>query len=326
MNDGKNRIIVTGAMIAIIWTVLVLTSTIWNVKIQSDQVRNNALVQARATWEKDILYRRWNAFHGGVYVSVSDSTLPNEYLETPFRDIDNPAGGMLTKINPAYMTRQVFELGEREYGIFQHITSLKPIRPGNKADDWERAALMRFEAGEQEVDSIMQFHGEEYLRFMRPLITESSCLKCHAIQGYKEGDIRGGISVAIPMGPLIENSHIPVRSIIFTHTFLWLIGLLGIIYVTIKLNFSFTQRMKIIVQQQVLIDDLKKAVSQIKTLSGFIPICSNCKKIRNDEGYWNQVENYIMEHSDASFTHGICPDCMSRLYPEYSDLEENTDT
>jgi len=63
--------------------------------------------------------------------------------------------------------------------------------------------------------------------------------------------------------------------------------------------------------------ELQEALAKIKTLSGFIPICASCKKIRDDRGYWNQLENYIREHSDADFTHGYCPDCMKKLFPEY---------
>jgi len=62
---------------------------------------------------------------------------------------------------------------------------------------------------------------------------------------------------------------------------------------------------------------LQKALAEIKTLSGLIPICASCKKIRDDKGYWGAVESYISEHSGATFTHGICPDCMKKLYPEY---------
>jgi PAS domain S-box-containing protein len=67
--------------------------------------------------------------------------------------------------------------------------------------------------------------------------------------------------------------------------------------------------------------ELQAALNEVKTLSGLLPICSNCKKIRDDKGYWNQIESYIQTHSDASFTHGICPDCMKRLYP-FIDGEE----
>ena len=72
-------------------------------------------------------------------------------------------------------------------------------------------------------------------------------------------------------------------------------------------------------EKEELLQKLQTADKNIKKLSGLIPICSNCKKIRDDSGYWNQVEKYITEHTDAVFTHGICPDCMKKLYPEYVD-------
>ncbi len=63
------------------------------------------------------------------------------------------------------------------------------------------------------------------------------------------------------------------------------------------------------------VDELRQALDQIKTLQGILPICSSCKKIRDDRGYWNQVEVYISDHTDAEFTHGICPECVKKLYP-----------
>ena len=66
---------------------------------------------------------------------------------------------------------------------------------------------------------------------------------------------------------------------------------------------------------------LSKALSEIKNLSGLLPICSNCKKIRDDRGYWNQIEAYIRDHSDAEFSHGICPDCVEELYPKLMNPE-----
>jgi hypothetical protein len=61
---------------------------------------------------------------------------------------------------------------------------------------------------------------------------------------------------------------------------------------------------------------LNKALEEVKTLSGFLPICASCKKIRDDKGYWNQIEAYISEHSEAEFSHGICPECVQNLYPD----------
>ncbi len=64
------------------------------------------------------------------------------------------------------------------------------------------------------------------------------------------------------------------------------------------------------------ITELKDTIAKVDTLSGLLPICSNCKKIRDDKGYWNRLEGYIQEHSDAEFTHGICPECVKKLYPD----------
>jgi hypothetical protein len=66
-----------------------------------------------------------------------------------------------------------------------------------------------------------------------------------------------------------------------------------------------------------LIKSLQEAIADIKVLSGLVPICSNCKKIRDDQGYWMQLEGYIQERSNAKFTHGMCPDCLKKLYSEF---------
>ena len=84
---------------------------------------------------KDLLYRQWNADHGGAYVPVTPTTSPNPYLiHVNERDISTPSGIALTLINPAYMTRQVYELDKNRLGIIGHITSLDPLRPGNKPE------------------------------------------------------------------------------------------------------------------------------------------------------------------------------------------------
>jgi CheY-like chemotaxis protein len=66
-----------------------------------------------------------------------------------------------------------------------------------------------------------------------------------------------------------------------------------------------------------LIEELQAALAEVKTLQGFIPICSSCKKIRDDSGFWQQIEKYIQERSDAKFSHSICPDCAKKLYPDF---------
>jgi PAS domain S-box-containing protein len=76
-----------------------------------------------------------------------------------------------------------------------------------------------------------------------------------------------------------------------------------------------TERHQAAVERERLIQELQQALAKVKTLSRMLPICASCKKIRDDKGYWNQIEAYIQDHSEAEFTHGICPDCMKKLYP-----------
>ncbi len=80
---------------------------------------------------------------------------------------------------------------------------------------------------------------------------------------------------------------------------------------------DISERKKIEREKELLIKNLKTALDEIKTLKGIVPICSSCKKIRDDKGFWKHVETYIQEHSQAEFSHGICPDCSRKLYPDF---------
>ena len=75
-------------------------------------------------------------------------------------------------------------------------------------------------------------------------------------------------------------------------------------------------------EKNFLIKELRQALDEVMTLQGIIPICAACKKIRDDKGYWHQVEAYITGHSNASFSHGICPDCVEKLYPEFTNKQD----
>jgi PAS domain S-box-containing protein len=105
---------------------------------------------------------------------------------------------------------------------------LKPIRPANAADAWETGALKAFERGTSEVCEVVEMGGKTYVRLMRPFRTEPGCLKCHAAQGYKVGDIRGGISVAVPIEPLWAGVFRNEAGVLMGHGFFWLVGLVGI--------------------------------------------------------------------------------------------------
>lgn len=200
-----------------------------------DATESVNLMHARAYLEKDLAYRRWNAIRGGVYVPVDENTPPNPYLEAPHREITTSSGETLTLVNPAYMTRQVHDLTQNDNGVLGHITSLKPIRPGNEPDEWEKKALIAFENGTEEVHGFSNINGTSYLRYMRPLKAEKACLSCHAKQGYKEGDIRGGLSISIPHTLLLPVQELHISRTSVYYALLWLIGTLSIIVGTGRL-------------------------------------------------------------------------------------------
>jgi PAS domain S-box-containing protein len=81
---------------------------------------------------------------------------------------------------------------------------------------------------------------------------------------------------------------------------------------------DITRRINLEEGQKKLIAELQDALASIRTLRGMLPICSSCKKIRDDKGYWNQIEAYVSDHSEAEFSHSICPECIKKLYPELS--------
>lgn len=213
-------------MLPIAWTLLLAVSLWLTITQLTATIQDLALVAARTSFQRDILIRQWAANHGGVYVPVTDQTPPNPYLtNVPERDIITPSGRQLTLMNPAYITRQLYELGREIDHASGHITSLNPIRPENAPDEWERQALQSFERGVTEVSAIEDLNGAAHLRLMRPLITNESCLPCHAAQGYQVGDIRGGISVAVPVKDYAAIVNPNQRNAVLIHGSIWATGL-----------------------------------------------------------------------------------------------------
>lgn len=218
------------AIILAAWTALVGGLLAADYRNEQHTAQELARVEVRAAYNKDLVYRRWAAGHGGLYVPVTRNTPPSPYLaNVAERDISTPNGRKLTLVNPAYMTRQVHELGWDQYGYRGHITSLKALRPENAPDRWEAAALKAFEQGKEEVSGVELIDGKPHMRLMLPMFTEERCLKCHAHQGYKVGNIRGGISASASMEPFIAAAN---HNLIYSFAgfgTLWLLGTGGLL-------------------------------------------------------------------------------------------------
>jgi diguanylate cyclase (GGDEF)-like protein len=210
------------------WTLLIGGFLIWNLYQLQQYTFNNAASVARARLEKDIGFRDWASSHGGVYVQPSSHTPPNPYLIVPDRDVVTTTGMKLTLMNPAYMIREVQDDFNGSKMDLSHLTSLKLLNPNNKADEWETKALKSFEQGAEEMMEVANIGEESYLRLMKPLPVIAGCLKCHAVQGYKLGDVRGGIGAYVKMRPFTEAQLKRMRELSLTHGLIWFICLVGI--------------------------------------------------------------------------------------------------
>lgn len=211
----------------IIWGLLVLISLSWNHLEMERKSMTLAHDRAQFVFKMVESTRLWSARHGGLYAPITKESPPNPYLKVPERDISSPSGIPLTLINPAYMTRQIGDVVAELSQLRMHLTSLKPINPINKADDWETRQLQTFEqAPKTELQGIGELIGEgkeANYRFIAPLRVETPCLKCHEHQGYRLGDIRGGLSVSFPAEAFLAPEREQFYKITLTHLGVWLL-------------------------------------------------------------------------------------------------------
>jgi len=221
------------AFASIVWSILVAGSAAWNTNNLQDDAVYLATAEARANWNKDHALRFWATQHGGVYVSPDERTPPNPYLEhVPDRDVVTTDGKPLTLMNPAYMMRQLSQEYAHLYGIKGKITGQILLNPDNAPDAWELAALKQFDRGVQEALEQSTIDGSPYMRMMRPMVMEPGCMKCHGHLGFKVGDIRGGVSVSVPLSPYLEATAKSQNAMLSTHVGVWLLGVGMIGYLT----------------------------------------------------------------------------------------------
>ena len=214
------------------WTLITGTSLAWSLFYQQERFEATLHTEAAAFHTMEMEYRNWVIHSGGVYVPVTDKTPPSPWLsEVPERDVTTPSGKQLTLLNSSYVVRLVHQAmaAGASAPLRGAIASLNPINPVNAADAWERQALESFARGEQERGSIeVMDDGKTYFRYMKPMITEEACLKCHARYGDKLGSIRGGVSVSVPIDAHLHRERHERNAMIAGHSFIWTIGLFGL--------------------------------------------------------------------------------------------------
>ena len=232
-------------IIAIIfWTTLV--SFVYSVMINQEKttIQDIALSTARSAITQNSIFRLWATSHGGFYVPITKKTPPNPLLaHLPDRDL-HVDDKNLTLMNPAYALRQMMDEYKGLYGLKGHITSLKLLNPNNAPDDWEKSVLQDLENTSliEEKYAFIEQNNKPVLRILKPLIINQGCLKCHSHQNYKVGDVRGGVTVMLPMTQLYEKKQEVVFKLTLLHIAFWLFGLLLITYFYRKILQSIAEQ------------------------------------------------------------------------------------
>lgn len=208
----------------LVWSVLVGLSLWTTLRNLEHSTLNVAATQGREVFRLVEAMRVWNAEHDGIFVIQTGRDPPNPYLSEAMRSSATFDGKPLTLLNPAYMTRQISGVIEREAGIRLHLTSLLPINPNNKATPWEAEALRSFELDKlTEKIVIKDVGGIAVGRYIAPLFVKKPCLACHEKQGYKLGDVRGGLSVEWPVTPLVAAIQATRNHTLRVHGLVWLL-------------------------------------------------------------------------------------------------------
>lgn len=213
---------------AVVWTLLVAGIAGLLLYDLSRENIDRAEEQARIVLATDEIYRSWAASHGGLYVKEDPRTPPNPFLDPQEREVSLADGRRLVLVNPAYMTRQIAELRRHAGAVQTRMVSLRPVNPLDTPDPWERRALESFldgPGGRAVETTTDERGGRKILRMLRPLYTEAGCLGCHSAQGYKLGDLRGGLVVDLPVPPLLAATSEKLSFELALLVLLWLVGL-----------------------------------------------------------------------------------------------------
>ncbi len=219
-------IVAIGAIISISYMIFLYRISI----VDNELIILQAQHQARMLYNQILITRQWVSEHNGLFVIRQNGVEKNPFLDLP--GIIDESGNEYVMRNPAMVTRELSEYSiEKGLGSFR-VTSLKPINPANVPDEYERQCMIHFEHGSPESIDIQNTPQGRVVRYMAPLDVDDSCLGCHARHGYTEGDIRGALSITIP----IAWADAKIKS---NNKSLFFIGLVSFVLVSITLLIMF---------------------------------------------------------------------------------------
>jgi len=251
---------------------------------QQNLAKQQIIQEAKAHFKSMENTRLWNSKYGGVYVKSTDGIKPNSYLED--NHIVSEKNETLVKINPAWMTRQISELSNKQGEYYFKISSLKPLNPLNKPDKFETEALEYFDAKPQEKYFYRFSPINNNFDFMGSIEATKSCIECHKVQGYKVGDISGGIRVSIPTEfffkqmQLLEDKTTESTLIVVLGALITLMILLWLIELFYKRQLEI-EKMNEILEKKVVrrTRKLEQLVSHEQHLKGILKIITEVNEM-----------------------------------------------
>jgi len=286
MFNGYLRKNLTAKVALIIGTILIITVGVTFYIVEKRQERlimSQVEAQARILFKQILLTRRWIADHGGIFVEKLPWVEKNLYLKDS--EIVDVTGKRYIKENPALVTRQLSDYSKNEGIYWFHITSSKLLNPSNAPDGFEKKALVIFEKGEAgEVSAITQEQGFKYFRYVAPLYVESSCIECH--RGYRIGDVRGAISVTIPLEGLLSKINSNRKDMI-----------LGTIIISILLLVTLISSIRAFVLKPI--SRLKNAMEAYSRGEEIQPFRETEDEIGSLYRTFNEMQKTIDEHRNS---------------------------
>jgi diguanylate cyclase (GGDEF)-like protein len=283
MVKGEEKTIYKKFVISVSLASVLCLSVIFGIVYLTNRklIFEQARAEARALLDSTIITRKWNASYDGVYVEKKPGVVSNPYLEDP--DIKTVDGRIFTKKNPALMTREISEYAGKEGLFTSHLTSLTPINPANAPDEFETRALHLFDKGEKEIFEEVDSNNGHYFRYMVPLYVENECIKCHVKEGYKLGEIRGGISVSFDIREILDlqktNLAIIVGLAIFTIAALLGFFFLFTLGLTKKISLARQQ-----IEEMAATDALTGLNNRRQVMERFCEEMERAKRLKKDLG------------------------------------------
>ena len=260
----ERRRVLLGASLLCLGILVLSAFSCWSFSsLLASQTSDHAVKLARLSISKDLALRAWVADLGGLYAPVTPGTPPNPWLAPENRDFTLSNGMAVTRINPAYAFRLVQERWMKASTGQGRLVSLRPIRPANQADPWEAAALEELirNGGEEKLGRD-DTGGQQRVRLIHVLRAEKSCLTCPAVQGYREGEVIGGLSVSPPLAEMARMQEALSGKITLLHVLFALFCILGVAWFCMRLLRRVDQRNAARDALQHLADSLERRVEE----------------------------------------------------------------